>query len=336
MPQGTQINTGRGMNREILEGDVLDRLTDIESDYIDTIITSPPYYQLRSYFVEGQIGLEHSLQEYLSKLTKVMIQCKRVIKPTGSIWVNLGDTYAGTNNGTVKPKSRMAIPERFYINCIDKVGLIARNDIIWHKPNPVPSSVKDRFTNHFEHVYFFVKESKYHFNLDAVRIPSKHESKPFNMRIRESKKGLTQAKLTGGMSAKEDKSHNKKGEIKEKYKDLPNSNVARLHKDRAGNPNYIGTTTTPNPNGKNPGDIFTIPTKPFPEAHQAMFPPDLPLKIIKCAVPKDGIVLDIFMGAGTTALAAEMQGRQWMGIELNPEYIKIARKRLAKWSNDKL
>ena len=306
-----------------------------------------------------------------------MNELKRVLKPTGTCWVNLGDSYTGGNRGgksntsqlnnkmleiqsavgtmpkqDIQSKSRMGIPERFYINCIDN-GWIARNNIIWFKANALPSSVKDRFTNKYESVFFFSKQQKYYFDLDAVREKPQTESKPFNVRVRDSKRGLIQAKLTGGMSDTEDENYNHKGEIKEKYACDKRMNVTRLHRDREGNPNKAQDQYNSrmmqareqtrqhdnplgNPKGKNPGDVFFINPRPFPEAHHAVFPVDLPLKILKCACPKDGIVLDPFFGAGTTAVAAEQLGRNWIGIELNPEYIKIAAKRLEKYQNQRL
>ncbi len=494
------------MNRQILQGDVLDKLKEIPTKSIDCIISSPPYWGLRDYGVDGQLGLEPDFRGYLKTMARIMDELKRVLKGTGSCWINLGDTYAGTPVGRfngyegefkrrtkanfdaieqgsqldktnlgVFSKSRFGIPERFYINCIDS-GWIARNHIPWYKSNSMPSSVKDRFSNKWESVFFFVKNQKYYFNLDAVREKTITESKPFNVRVRESKKGLTQQKLTGGCSEEEDQNYNKKGEIKEKYADNSQSNVTRLHKDRVGNSNKTTftlqdiskLTTQPvseltpseickligydpeqscehcsrsykrhittdrgvtshnnypvfalcNSKGKNPGDVFFINPRPFPQAHFATFPVDLPLHILKCACPQQvcikcgiprypirevvgqtitnsmkvagcddyglyhgqstkdyksnkaqnasdskrsilesmskiekitgytkcscnesfhpGIVLDPFFGAGTVGVAAEQLGLQWIGIELNEEYITIAKKRLDQFNTEKL
>mgnify|MGYP001321680989 CR=1 FL=1 len=171
------------LNRKILHGDVLDKLSEIPNESIDCIITSPPYWGLRDYGVSGQMGAELNFNEYLDKLSKIMNELKRVLKKTGSCWVNLGDSY-GTHRSNEDDKmsaekqeqmtmsgfekSRIGIPERFYINCIDS-GWIARNNIVWYKSNSMPSSVKDRFTNKFEMIYFLVKSKKYYFNLDTVR-----------------------------------------------------------------------------------------------------------------------------------------------------------------------
>ena len=210
----------------------------------------------------------------------------------------------------------------------------------------MPSSVKDRFTNKWESVFFFSKNKKYYFDLDAVRVPSTTTvTKPFNARVRDSKKQRYLQKATN----EEIKNHNGKGERIEKYE--IGMNVQRLHKDRkttktgynnssvhtlnkkhSGNYDVNGECLN-HPKGKNPGDVFRINTRPFKEAHFATFPPDLPQKILKCACPKDGIVLDPFFGSGTVGLVAEQMGLQWCGIELNPEYIEIAKKRLAPYTS---
>lgn len=312
----TQTDT---YHREILLGDVLDKLKEIPNDTFDCIISSPPYWALRDYSVEGQWGLEESYEEYLEKMKLLMSQLKRILKGTGTCWINLGDTYASGggkgveqtigNNGTTKEqdyspkakyrktmaKSRMGIPERFYINCIDS-NWIARNDIPWIKWNAMPMSVKDRFTNKWEHLYFFSKAQKYYFNLDAVRIKASNDWKSFSIHVRDHVNGKAQSKF-GDMARvpteEELVKYNPDGtkKIEEKYDD--NTNVARLHKDRKqdytlgadGKPkgNYAGfnerwnnkaqdqytkrilesrnsgaghDNPLGNPKGKNPGDLF--------------------------------------------------------------------------------
>lgn len=212
------------LHRKILIGDVLEKIKEIPDESIDVIISSPPYWGLRDYGAEGQWGLEKDFNEYLDKLDKLMDECKRVLKTTGTCWINLGDTYSTVSGGMkdlkagrkkqygkvnytdkgkdnaysvdqakmynkLQSKSRVGIPERFYIRCIDK-GWIARNHIPWIKANSMPSSVKDRFTNKWESVFFFAKNQKYYFDLDAVRIKPKTEvkPKPFNRRIRDAKR----------------------------------------------------------------------------------------------------------------------------------------------------
>ena len=305
------------MNRQIFQGDVIEQLAKFPDSSIDVVISSPPYYSLRNYLVEGQLGLEPDFHDYLNKMQTIMDELKRVLKNTGTCWINLGDTYS---TETQTAKSRIGIPERFYINCIDG-GWIARNHIIWTKNNCMPSSVKDRFTNKWESVFFFSKNKKYYFDLDAVREPTITGTKPFNARVRDSKKQRYLQKATD----EEIKNHNVKGEFKGK---ASKEFLLKWQK----NEDSIHGNNAYNPKGKNPGDVFQINIRPFKEAHFATFPPDLPQKILRCACPKDGIVLDPFFGAGTVGLVAEQMGLQWCGIELNPEYIEIAKKRLGPYT----
>ncbi len=187
----------------------MEKLPEIPDESIDVVITSPPYWGLRDYGVEGQLGLEPDFRDYLKIMGKIMDQLKRVLKSTGSCWINLGDCYGSgrsdEDNKMVADKqkqnpiryyikSRLGIPERFYINCIDN-GWIARNHIPWYKSNSMPSSVKYRFTNKWESIFFFVKSQKYYFNLDAIREKTITESKPFNIRVRENITGKAQMKL---------------------------------------------------------------------------------------------------------------------------------------------
>jgi len=294
--------------------------------------------------IDKQMGLELDFNDYLDKLDAMMKECRRVLKPTGTVWVNLGDTYStisggmkdlqrggtkkygkidygvghahtGDNNkercsaysvdqtdmyGNLQSKSRVGIPERFYIRCID-AGWVARNHIPWVKANCMPSSVQDRFTNKWESVFFFAKERKYYFNLDAVR------EEPLS-----------------GYGAKVAKK--KRGGIRKGLANMQQNNLRTyaLHEKREkGIP-----VNNCNPKGKNPGDVFHINTRPCKEAHFATFPPELPEKILKCSCPPNGTVLDPFFGAGTVGLVAEKLNMNWVGIELNSEYAEIAKERI--------
>jgi len=239
------------IKRKILIGDVIEQIKKIPSESVDTIVSSPPYWGLRDYGEEGQWGLEKDFHDYLDKMDTLMNECWRVLKPTGSCWINLGDTYstisggmkdlkAGrtkqygkvnyTDNGKksaysvdqvkmykgLQTKSRVGIPERFYIRCIDN-GWVARNHIVWTKANSMPSSVRDRFTNKWESVFFFVKQKKYYFNLDAVREKplTGFDLKPFNRRIRDAKRlkqmGLDGVIVGANMSDKEESTTDKNG-----------------------------------------------------------------------------------------------------------------------------
>ena len=418
------------LHRQILHGDVFEKLKEIPDESIDCIITSPPYWALRDYQEDGQMGLEPDFRDYLKKLKTMMDECKRILKKTGTCWINIGDTYSGSGRGPeggirkgrklmkesaevgyvqIQRKSRYGIPARFYVQCIDD-GWIARNDLIWYKSNSSPTSAKDRFANKWESVFFFAKNAKYYFNLDPVREKPKTESKPFNRRVRDAKRGYGQAMLTGGMSEEEDKKYDSRGEKKQDNvpgaDGKPKATYANFnerwnksqqekwmkHYDENGNCKGCGkhwtkhtvsdaakegiggavsraeNVTWCNENGKNPGDVFFINPKPFPESHFATFPPELPTRILKCACPQEvcrkcklprfpiieegkvvgwtkcdcnagwepGIVLDPFLGAGTTALAAEKLGLQWTGIELGEKYVTMSQKRLKKYRNHRM
>ena len=221
-------------NKVIKQGDVLEKLAEYDADSIDCIITSPPYWGLRDYGVEGQLGLEPDFHDYLETMQKIMDECKRVLKSTGTCWINLGDTYASGGGAGMEQtisqtsnkkeqdnspkakyrqsmaKSQIGIPGRFYGDCIDN-GWKGRNFLPWVKANCMPSSVKDRFTNKWEAVMFFAKDIKYYFDLDSVRVPTTTKSKPFNRRVRDTKAGKGQAILTG-MAEWEKEAYNKKGE----------------------------------------------------------------------------------------------------------------------------
>jgi DNA modification methylase len=320
-------------NRTIFQGDVLKKLSKFDDESVDVVISSPPYWGLRDYGVDGQLGLEPDFRDYLKTMSKIMNQIKRVLKSTGTCWINLGDTYntvCGGMKDVLKTKSRIGIPERFYINCIDE-GWIARNHIVWTKNNSMPSSVQDRFTNKWESVFFFSKNKKYYFDLDAVRVPTITKNNiPFNVRVRDSEKKRFLQKA----SLDEIQSHNKKGE--RKSLNVKGQSPQGIHRKRHSG--YFGANGEYlcNPKGKNPGDIFQINTRPFKEAHFATFPPDLPEKILRCSCPKDGIVLDPFFGSGTVGLVAEKLGLRWCGIELNPNYVELAKKRIFTKLNSKI
>jgi DNA modification methylase len=299
---------------QILQGDALTRLKDIDSESIDCIITSPPYWALRDYKTDGQIGVEKTIDEYINNLIKVFDECKRVLKKEGTCWVVLGDTYSGNGinrngisggtrskrvhlNNQYKPrenlelpeKSLCMIPQRFGIKMIDN-GWIARNIPIWHKRNCMPSSAKDRFTIDYEFIYFFTKNQKYYF---------KTQYEPH---------------LSYGSG---------KADRKSGSKNLDESKGQRAHSfHKAG---YIFKY---NGLGRIKRCVWTINTKPFSEAHFAVFPEELVKQCLDAGCPDDGIVLDPFMGAGTTALVALKHNRKFLGIELNEDYIKIATKRL--------
>ena len=318
-----------GVDR-IIQGDCLEEIKKLPDESVDCVVTSPPYWALRDYGVEGQFGLEPTFQEYITKLCDIFDEIKRVLKKEGTCFVNLGDSYIGSPAGKTKPsgfqqehsalngdyqptihkfadpknpaslrareqvpkqslpnKSLCQIPNRFAIEMQDR-GWILRNEIIWHKPNAMPSSVKDRFTIDFEKVFFFVKNKKYYF--EQQRQPHKEVS--LN-RIKKPWRGnLTKGHALGGL------------------KDGDMSKMCH-------------------PDGRNMRTVWSINTASLKEAHFATYPEALIEPMIKAGCPMGGVVLDPFMGAGTTGLVARKQDKNYIGIELNMEYIEIAERRIA-------
>lgn len=331
---------------KILQGDSFEVLKTLPSESVDCVVTSPPYWALRDYGVDGQLGLEPTFQEYITKLCDIFDEIKRVLRKDGTCFVNLGDTYSGSGVGqkdtgkasyeekdfrkkatkTFLPnKSLCQIPSRFAIEMANR-GWILRNTIIWHKKNAMPSSVLDRFTNKYEQVFFFVKSNKYYFDGDSIRIPFEtDETRPDGIvRQREydyeGKFRVENAESFGSPRARNSRKYN----TKENTKNRDLEEIAR----EFGTRRPPGNDYERNPLGKNRGDVWTLVSEPFPEAHFATYPESLISPIISAGCPKDGVVLDIFMGAGTTAVVAKKLGRNYLGIELNPAYIEIAQKRI--------
>ena len=297
---------------KVIAGDSLTILRTLAEWSVDMCMTSPPYWGLRDYGHDKQLGLEPTPELYIEHMTEIFGEVKRVLKKEGTLWLNIGDTYSGggvTNNerenkqvcnipprgsGLILPKCLCMIPERLAWSLIQD-GWILRNKIIWYKPNGMPSSVKDRFTNKHEYIYLFSQSKKYYFDLDAVREPHAESG------IQRMKYPVSDWRGSSGKSSWC------------QTKDNPDKHIIDY-----------------NPSGKNPGDVFIVNTQPFPEAHFAVFPEKLCEKPIKAGCPKDGTVLDPFCGAGTTGVVAKKLGRSFIGIEINDDYAEMSRKRIIK------
>jgi len=304
-------------------GDAEATLAAMPSDSVHMMMTSPPYFGLRDYGEDGQIGLEDSLHEYIDELVAVFDEIRRVLRPDGSAWLNLGDSYATArrdhtggdqvggapdgdyatrDEGDLGRKNKMLVPHRVAI-ALQEAGWIVRNDVTWVKPNPMPSSVKDRLNTTTEQIFHLTPEPDYYYDLDAIREPHAES---------------TRERMGKGYRNTGD------GDDKRNQEGSPGTN------NRGGGMNEpgIGFDEALNTSGKNPGDVFEVTTKPFPEAHFAVYPPELCEKPIKATCPPGGIVLDPFAGAGTTCLVAKELDRRFVGIDLNPEYVAMAQKRL--------
>jgi site-specific DNA-methyltransferase (adenine-specific) len=322
--------------RQILIGDVRTRLAELSSGSIDTIITSPPYFSLRNYGHPKQLGLERNVDDWVSNLVAVCAELARVLKPTGSLWLNVGDSYSNHPSQGAPKKSLLLGPQRLALALLQD-GWLIRNQVIWAKTNPMPSSVVDRLSCTYEVVFLLVRSPRYFFDLDAIRQPI-----------------TTKAKKRPTVSD---------------YQYLPHEALppdAGFDDDR-GLSHLKAEGRAGHPLGKNPGDVWRLPTAAYRGAHFATFPQALVERPLLATCPErvcaacgtpwqreavdrsqavpvlgrlrpactcraettPGIVLDPFFGSGTVGLVAEKHGRDWLGIELNPKYAALARERIA-------
>lgn len=292
---------------KIYNSDCIEGLKTLPDNSVDCCVTSPPYFGLRDYGHEGQIGLEETPEAYVKKMVEVFTEVKRVLKKEGTLWLNIGDSYSNYGTGStpgmqkkqydlqgagsvnkigypgIKTKDLIGVPWMLAF-ALRSSGWYLRQDIIWHKPNPMPESVTDRCTKAHEYIFLLSKSAKYYYDADAV-----------------SETAIS-----------------------------PGVRLATPYTAKS-----VGSTSTTPYNGnakenRNKRSVWTVTTKPFSEAHFATFPQDLIVDMIKAGCPVNGVVLDPFMGAGTTALVASKLNRNFIGFELNTEYIKIAEKRLSK------
>jgi len=410
------------MRNKIICKDVLLGLKDLPDGCVNTIITSPPYWGLRDYGVEGQLGLEPSLNDFINKMLKVTKELHRVLRDDGVMFWNHGDCYGGSGNasghtdetknlqaktsdyGATKghtvgfmPKCMVMQNYRLIMRMVDEQGWILRNIVVWHKPNSMPSSVKDRLANSYEPVFMLVKKKKYWFDLDNIRRPHKYPD-DVARRMRQDKSDGIEPFAKGQEGKVWRRDLKKKGEF-----------LSDLRKKGIDSPPWKGEGYA-HPLGGNPGDVWKIATQPFSEAHFATFPEKLILPMIKSGCPREvckkcskpreriierevgiqhpdipdkkrleggvlktgmkpttsrepskfyeqaistsrktlgwsvcgcnfgfvpGVVLDPFFGSGTTGLVAKKLGRNFIGIEINKEYVEIAKKRLGGWLQQK-
>lgn len=337
------------MINEIVNKDCLTGLKELPDCSIDCCVTSPPYFGLRDYGHEDQAGLEETPELYVENMVAVFNEVRRVLKKEGTLWLNLGDSYSGSTGksggeglntytkepgatGSVmkksnldgyKPKDLIGIPWMVAF-ALRSSGWYLRQDIIWHKPNPMPESVTDRCTKSHEYVFLLSKSAKYYYDADAIKTTIKDSSVQRLKQNIENQKGSDRVpgKTNGAMKAV--RPH---GIVRDRLLDYDSKEKALRHGPGRGE--YENEKDLPGPNDMaNKKSVWTVTTRPYSEAHFATFPERLIVDCIKAGCPVDGVVLDPFMGAGTTALVARKLGRNYLGFELNPDYIKIANKRL--------
>lgn len=299
-------------------GDCIETMRRLDAGSVHTCVTSPPYFGLRDYGHDRQIGLEDTPDEFVAKLVDVFREVRRVLRDDGTLWLNLGDSYAsgtkgsgGVGKSTLGPNRDLQNidfqkmePRRFACGLADKQligipwrvafalqadGWYLRQDIIWHKPNPMPESVRDRCTKAHEYIFLLSKGPRYYFDAEAIKEPV----------AASTASRLAQPTLAEQVGS------------------------TRVPGKTNGNMKAVGDGER-----RNKRSVWTVTTKPFKGAHFATFPTDLIEPCVLAGCPEGGTVLDPFMGAGTTAVVCERLGRKWIGCELNPEYAAIAEARI--------
>ncbi|MGX6566821.1 DNA-methyltransferase [Cupriavidus necator] len=305
------------------QGDCRDVMRDLIAAGVraQCVVTSPPYWGLRDYGVEGQLGLEVSLPEFLSNMVEVFDLCRQLLADDGTLWLNMGDSYAGTRGAAwgpspaatearamtasrrrddtpiprsdvrvegLKPKDLVGQPWRLAFALLD-AGWWLRQDIIWHKPNPMPESVRDRCTKAHEYVFLMTKSERYHFDSQAIAEPAVEPAGPGNVKPMDP---------------------------------LPGERTSSANANIRGSLHKIGPREL-----RNRRSVWTVPTAKYAEAHFATFPEALVEPCILAGSRPGDIVFDPFMGSGTVASVAQRLGRRWLGAELNPDYIALQAER---------
>lgn len=413
------------MTYKILLGDCLERLKQMETQSVNCIITSPPYYGLRDYGNDLQIGLEETPEDFIKKLTSVFHECKRVLKDDGTLWLNIGDSYAGTGdkrdfkdpkyadgrNGQsvsltkkvvgCKGKDLIGIPWMLAF-ALRSDGWYLRQDIIWHKPNPMPEPVKDRCTKSHEYIFLLSKKPRYYFDYKAIQEPIKETAaKRLSQDIKSQNGSYEPSKCNVNMkSVGKYKSAEQEASVRQGMNHNRGNNIVVLRKGLPKQKSFVdflrSRTTVDkicqetglkksmvehwfrydesgfcypsvedwnkirwivddwsvefavidakmtevtietdeigkNSNGmRNKRDVWSVTTKPFKGAHFATFPEDLIEPCVLAGSPVGGVVLDPFCGSGTTGVVAVRNEREFIGIELNKDYLDMAEKRIGK------
>ena len=305
------------MTWEIRQGDALERLREMPDESVQCCVTSPPYWGLRDYGVDGQLGLEATPEEFVDAMVEVFSEVRRVLRGDGTLWLNIGDSYAGGGCGArdpqrwpkqsrndhmprhakrghgVKAKDLIGVPWMLAFG-LREDGWYLRAENIWHKLTPMPESVTDRTTRAHEQVFLLAKAVRYFYDADAVRTPLAEKVAPLAHKHRDAALELFEQDNWA--------------------RDVPNREAKRGEDGE--------------PLGANLRSVWPLASKAYPEAHFATFPPDLVEPCILAGTPGGALVLDPFAGAGTTGLVATRLARSFIGIELNPEYVELGRNRI--------
>jgi site-specific DNA-methyltransferase (adenine-specific) len=353
-------------SHQILVGDCIDMMRTLPDQSVQCCVTSPPYFGLRDYGVDGQIGLEETPAEFIARLVDVFREVRRVLRDDGTAWVNMGDSYASKPNGPVgfgghsgdtphvavrtanarrssqipegfKHKDLMGMPWRLAFALQDD-GWYLRQDIIWHKPNPMPESTRDRCTKAHEYIFLLSKSRRYHCDMEAIREPAIYGATPTGVGFGHGFDAVTKPRATvpsgwdtstgdggHGVFHKEGAERARRDSFKrddsKREQVIPGQNKGTHRPDRKES---TWDTAT-----RNKRSVWTVATHSFKGAHFATFPPDLIRPCVLAGAPRGGVVLDPFGGAGTTAVVAMQEGRKSILCELNPNYAAMAERRIA-------
>jgi DNA modification methylase len=334
-------------------GDARHVLAAMPDESADCIVTSPPYWGKRDYGVRGQYGHEPDPAAYVETLRAVFSEARRVLAGDGTCWLNLGDSYSVGGNAVsgmhaylgaslaghrapgMRAKNLLGLPWRVAFALQDD-GWIVRNAIVWHKPNAMPESVRDRMNCRYELIFLLVKEPSYWFDLDSIRVP--HASTQPAGHGRPAAHGGTGARRPPGIPATGRHPGGNRPSGTRPGGNRPGGN--RLQKYGPHTREVVAARRYGNsrrhaahPRGRNPGDVWSIPTRPYRGPHFAAFPVDIPTRCIKAGCKPGGMVLDPFCGTGTTGIAARALGRQFTGIDLSTAFTALAAERLrhAAW-----
>lgn len=269
----------------LLQGDALEMLRELDSESVQTCVTSPPYWGLRDYGAKGQLGLESTPEEYVSNMVEVFREVRRVLRDDGTLWLNLGDCFM--------EKQLVGTPWRVAF-ALQADGWWLRSDIIWAKPNPMPESITDRPTRAHEYLFLLTKSQRYHYDHEAI---------------------------------KEEATYTHSGNAKERT--IKSSSLGRHEGLPGGAGQAASVPWKDDGSGRNRRSVWTVTTKPFKGAHFAVMPTALVDPCIRAGCPEGGKVLDPFTGSGTVGVVAMRSGCDFVGIELNPEYLQIARARIS-------
>lgn len=331
-------------------GNSLEVVKTLPDESVNCVITSPPYYGLRDYGVDGQIGLEESPERYIEKMVGLFREIRRVLKKDGTIWVNLGDSYAGSGKGQYgdghhsegakqatnigstigglpktnsecKPKDLIGIPWMFAF-AMRADGWYLRQDIIWSKPNPMPESVTDRCTKSHEYIFLLSKSEKYYFDHEEIQEEAVTQIDP-RIGRREEYNGIRKGQEgTGNRAFVSLKTRPRFGGTKYGENDDPHYNTKS---GKEWEPQTDGEMVV-----RNKRDVWNVNVKPNKEAHFATYPEMLIRPCVLAGCPEGGVILDPFMGSGTTGIVARKLNRNFVGIESNPEYQQMATRRICE------